>query len=115
MHEFKDPAIQRTALFSLQADTCLEMRTIAGPQHREAAPTGWARIIPCHLSYPAQSHPARATSKPQQAFSSMAQSRGGINSAPTVLCVFSSPDAKGLSSKSCEFPALPTGFSHLRV
>lgn len=50
VQEFKDSAIHRTVLFSPQAGTCLEMQTVASPQHCEASPTGWARVA--DLGYP---------------------------------------------------------------
>lgn len=67
VQEFKDSAIHRTGvLFSPQAGTCWEMQTVASPQHCEASPTGWARVADLgHPFYPAQSHPAGPTSKPQ--------------------------------------------------
>lgn len=41
---------------------------------------GWARFTPCHLSYPARSHTAGPTSKPQQAFSGVAGQLAGAQS-----------------------------------
>ena len=94
----RDSAILRTGVLSSpQAGACwkcgLSPRAIGTERPRPQA----------GLPHPARSHPAGPTSKPRQAFPGVAQSRGGMGS---VTCMLRGPEAKGLGSVGCEFPAL---------